>query len=84
MSILFTRKGNIFLYNCRPTKYLREKILDQRNIREKKFWTHEIPTKARDRTKTTRPTIARDPRNLAHSEKTRKQTYCKNTGESLD
>ena len=44
--------------NFRPTKYPREK-----------FWTHEIPTKSRwhDGTKPTRPTIARDPRNLAHS-----------------
>ena len=27
-----------------PTKYPREKILDQRNTHEKKFRTHEIPT----------------------------------------
>ena len=33
-----------------------------------KFWDHEIPTNVRwhDDTKPTRPTIARDPRNLAH------------------
>ena len=31
-----------------------------------KFWTHETPTKAR-RHCGTRPTMARDPRNLAHS-----------------
>ena len=38
-----------------PTKYSREKILDPRN-------THEG-------TRPTRPTMARDPRNLAHSQK---------------
>ena len=62
--------------NFRPKKYQREKILDPReknldppNIHEKKNWTHEIPKKARgnDGTQTTRPTIAHDPRNLAHS-----------------
>ena len=61
-----------------PTEYPREKLLDPRNTHEekleptkyprKKFWTHEIPTEARwhDGTKPTRPTIPRDPRNLAH------------------
>ena len=28
-----------------PTKYPREKVLDQRNNHEKKLWTHEIPTR---------------------------------------
>ena len=28
--------------NFRPTKYAREKIVDQRNMNEKKFWTHKI------------------------------------------
>ena len=44
-------------------------IWDPRNTHEKKFGAHEIPTKARwhDATKPTRPTIARDPPNLAHS-----------------
>ena len=47
----------------------KRKISDPRNTHEKNFWTHEIPTKSRwhDGTKPTRPTIARDPRNLAHS-----------------
>ena len=57
--------------NFRPTKNPRGKILDPRNIHEKKFQTHEIPTKARwhDGIKPMRTTttIARDPRNLAHS-----------------
>ena len=46
-----------------------EKIFDTRNILDKKFWTHEIPTKAKqhDGTRHTRPTMACDPRNLAHS-----------------
>ena len=45
------------------------KILDPQNTHEKKFWTRKIPTNARwhDGTKPTRPTIKRDPRNLAHS-----------------
>ena len=53
----------------RPTKYPRENILNPRNTKKKKFWTHKIPTKARwqDGTRPTRPTIAHDPRNLAHS-----------------
>ena len=40
---------------------------------EKKLGTHEIPMKARwhDAAKPTRPTIARDPPNLAHSFKNR-------------
>ena len=54
--------------NFGPTKYPRENILDPRNTHEKKLWAQEIPTKARwhDSTKSTRPTMARDPRNLAH------------------
>ena len=46
-----------------------KKIVDPRSTHEKKFVTHELPTKARwhDATKPTRPMIACDPRNLAHS-----------------
>ena len=57
--------------NLWPTKYPSENILDPRNTHEKNFWTHEIRTNARwhDGTRPTRPTIARDPRNLAHSQK---------------
>ena len=52
-----------------PTKHLREKILDLRNTHEKKFETHETPTKARwhDATRPMRPTMLREPLNLAHS-----------------
>ena len=55
--------------NFGHTKYPQENILDPRYTHEKKFWTQEIPTKGRwhDSTKPTRPTIARDPRNLANS-----------------
>ena len=62
--------------NFGPTKYPRDKILDPRNTHEKKFETHEIatrkvfgPTKARwhGDTSPTRPMMARDSRNLAHS-----------------
>ena len=55
--------------NFRPTKYPQKKILDPRNTHEKKFWTHEIPTKTwwHDGTKPKRPTTARNPRNWAHS-----------------
>ena len=55
--------------NLGTTNYLREKIWDLRNTHEKKFVTHEIPTKARwhNTIKPTRPTMARDQRNLAHS-----------------
>ena len=51
--------------NLGPMKYPREKILDPRNPYEKIFG----PTKARwhDGTRPTRLTMARDPRNLAHS-----------------
>ena len=65
--------------NLGPTKYPREKIWDPRdkmwdprNTHEKKFGTYEIPTKARwhNGTRPTRPTMARKPRNLAHSQKT--------------
>ena len=57
-------------------KYPREKLLDPRNTHEKKIETHEIPTKKilgptkgrwHGGTRPTRPTMARDPRNLAHS-----------------
>ena len=41
-----------------PTKYPREKVLDPRNTHEKKFRAHYILT---------RPTMTRDPLNLAHS-----------------
>ena len=60
--------------NSGPTKYPREKIWDSRNTHEEIFWTHEIPTRKnfrptkyprwQDGTRPTRPTIARDPRNL--------------------
>ena len=55
--------------NFGPTKYPQEKILNPRKTHEEKFWTHEIFTKARwhDGIKPMRTTIARDPRNLAHS-----------------
>ena len=45
------------------------KNLDPQNTHEKKFWTHEIPTKARcyGGSRPTSPTMARDPRNSAHS-----------------
>ena len=63
-----------------PTKYPREKISDARNIHDKKFRTQEAPTtknsgpsKAQwhNRTRPTRPTMARDPWDLAHSAHTR-------------
>ena len=49
----------------KPTKYPREKTLDPRNTHEKYYET----TKARwhDGTKPTRPTMAREPQNLARS-----------------
>ena len=55
--------------NFGPTKHPRKKIWDTRNIHERIFWTHEILTKARreDGTRHTRPTMARELRNLAHS-----------------
>ena len=52
------------------------KKFDPWNSHEKKFWTHEIPTRKnfgpsktrwRDGARPTRPTMARGPRNLAHS-----------------
>lgn len=48
--------------NFGHTNYPREKVLDPRNIQEKKFWTHEG-------TKTRRydDAMAQDPHNLAHS-----------------
>ena len=62
--------------NFGPTKYPREKILNPRNTYQKKFETHETlmrkifgPSKARRHggTRPTRPKMAQDPRNLAHS-----------------
>ena len=47
--------------------------MDPRNTHEKIFWTHEIPTRKifgptkAPRHDGTKPTITRDPRNLAHS-----------------
>ena len=53
-----------------PTKFLREEILDPTKY-VKNFWTHELPTKVRryDISRPTRPTMARDLRNLADSQK---------------
>ena len=59
--------------NLGHTKYPREKMWGSRNTHKKIFWTHKIPTrKIFGPTKAqchdgTRPAIARDPRNLAHS-----------------
>ena len=59
--------------NLGPTKYPREKMWGSRNTHNKIFWTHRIPRrKIFEPTKAqwhdgTRPAIARDPRNLAHS-----------------
>ena len=59
--------------NFRPTKYPGEEIWNPRNTCEKKHWTHEISTRKNYGTTKawwydgTRPTMARDPRNLAHS-----------------
>ena len=69
--------------NSRPTKCPREKVWDTGNTHEKKigthekkFETHEIPTEkilgpTKSRwhgdTRPTRSTMARDPRNFAHS-----------------
>ena len=46
-----------------------QKISDTRNTHKKIFSTNEMPTKAQwhDSTRPTRPTMAHDPRNLAHS-----------------
>ena len=52
--------------NLEPTKYLRENILKSRNIHEKNIQAHEKPTKAQWHDGT-RPTMARDPRNLPYS-----------------
>ena len=58
--------------NFEFSNYPREKNSDPRNTHEKKFQTHEIPTgKTFVPTKArwhdgTRPTLARDPQNLAH------------------
>ena len=53
----------------RPTNYPREKYLDPRNTHEKTFRTHKKPSKAQcyDGTRPTRPTMASDSLNLAHS-----------------
>ena len=62
--------------NLGPTKYRREKVWDPRqkisgtrNTHKKIFSTNEMPTRAQwhDSTRPTRPTMAHDPRNLAHS-----------------
>ena len=54
----------------------RKKVSDLQNLHEKKFWTYEIPTiknfgpaksQWHDGSRPTRTTMARDPRNLAHS-----------------
>ena len=50
--------------NVGPTKYPREKISDPRNTHEKKF-RNSLGTMI-DGTKPMRPTMARDPQNLAH------------------
>ena len=72
---IWTRE-NTFVKIFWPKKYPSENILDPRNTLEKKFWTHDVPTrkifwptKARWQidTRLTRPMMARDPRNLAHS-----------------
>ena len=44
-----------------------KKFWTQRNTHVKKFWTHQLPTKVRryDISRPTRPTMARDLRNLA-------------------
>ena len=74
--ILMRYLRNFHGKDFRPMKILTRKNLDPRNTNEKKFQTHEIPTrknygptKARwhDSMRPTRPTMARDPRNLAHS-----------------
>ena len=50
-------------------KYPREKIEDPQNTHGKKLMTHKLPMKARwyDVTRPTRPTMAREPLNLAKS-----------------
>ena len=55
--------------NWGPTKYPREKIEDPQNTHWKKLMTHKLPMKAQwyDVTRPTRPTMARDPLNLANS-----------------
>ena len=71
----------------RPTKYPWEKPLDPRNTHEKNYG----PTKARwhDGTKPTRPTMAREPQNLARSIKHKmrniflEKAYTKCGGETL-
>ena len=84
--------------NLGTTKYPREKILDPPNTHEKKFETHEIPTRkyfgptkyprrqdGTDGSRPTRPTMACDPRNLAHSTSSRLLiTRCSNSGMSCD
>ena len=52
--------------NLEPTKYLRENILKSRNTHEKNIQAHKKPTKAQWHDGT-RPTMARDPRNLPYS-----------------
>ena len=52
-----------------PWKYVRENILYLRNTHEKKFWIHEILTKARwqDDSKPPRSMMPCNPRNLVQS-----------------
>ena len=53
-----------------------EKKLDPGNTHEKKFQSHEKPTKAQwhDGTRPTRPTMTRNPLNLVYSLKTNKNS----------
>ena len=70
-----------------PTKYPQKKVSDPRNTHEKNYG----PTKARwhDGTKPTRPTMAREPQNLARSIKHKmrniflEKAYTKCGGETL-
>ena len=49
--------------NLELTKYLREKILDQRNIYKKQIWTFAIP-KRKNTNLVNNSTMIRDPRDL--------------------
>lgn len=72
--------------NSGPMKYPREQILDSLNTFAKKIWTHKIPTKARWHTGTrpSRPTMAHDPRNLAHLFKIKSRDTVFSEGQSKD
>ena len=54
-----------------PTKHPRGKILDPRNIHEKKFWTHEITMRKNLDPQRHGGTMAQDPQNLAYYIETR-------------